>query len=76
MSKSCFFSKCISELDTRIRGYAVRKSSFSKCISELDIRIRVFWNYCFPALRCFEDFVALVILSITSLVNFATQMMF
>ena len=40
MSKSCFFSKCISELDTRIRGYAVRKSSFSKCISELDIRIR------------------------------------
>ena len=39
MSKSCFFSKRISELDTRIRGYAVRKSSFSKCISELDIRI-------------------------------------
>ena len=34
-------SKYISELDTRIRGYAVKKSSFfSKYISDLDTRIR------------------------------------
>ena len=41
MKKSSFFSKYISDLDTRIRGYVVRKSCFfSKCISELDMRIR------------------------------------
>ena len=41
VKKSSFFSKYISDLDTRIRGYVVRKSCFfSKCISELDMRIR------------------------------------
>ena len=39
--KSSSSSYYISDMDTRIRGYVVRKSCvFSKCISELDTRIR------------------------------------
>ena len=41
MTKSSSSSNYISDMDTRIRGYVVRKSCFfSKCISELDTRIR------------------------------------